>query len=225
MRRHPVSTLLLLLAAVVATPGCATMYANKTLSFTRERPFDVVAVNRAAVDRDHLFVDLVVRAVDRVGTQQVTLDLPLSSLTGELRLREPARDGLLHSWTRIDERTRVARASGRALRRAGGFPERAVPLPLRREGLDEFSAATLPLPTGGQLTVSVVTTTSPPSTLLAVVLPRPAWIDAERLLISGVDVEQPRAESYAAWAGAVVVDVVLWDIALQTIFCALGGCY
>ena len=225
MRRVPCSTVLLLVATTLATPGCATMYVSKTADFTRERSSDIVAVNRAAIDGDTLFVDLAVRNGHEGGTREVTLRLPLSELVGELRLREPARAGLLHSWSRIDDRTRIARVSRQAVREPGRFPERARPLPLQRTGFDDFNAAALPAPTLAEPEVHVVTTAAPPSTLLGVVLARPAWVGTEQVLISGVDEEGPRATSYVAWGGAFLLDVVMTQFALGAVFCLLGGCY
>jgi hypothetical protein len=201
------------------------MYVSKNANFTRERSSDIVAVNRAAIDGDKLFVDLTVRNGHRGGPREVTLRLPLSELTGELRLREPTRAGLLHSWSRVDDRTRIARVSRHALREAGRFPERARPLPLQRTGFDDFNAAALPAPTGAEPQVHVVTTASPPSTLLGVVLARPAWVGTEQVLISGIDEEEPRTTSYVAWGGAVIFDVVMTQLAFGALFCLLGGCY
>ena len=225
MRRVPCSTVLLLVATTLATPGCATMYVGKTADFTRERASDIVAVNQAAIDGDTLFVDLAVQNVHKGGTREVTLRLPLSELTAELRLREPTRAGLLHSWSRVDDRTRVARVSRHAVRERDRFPERARPLPLQRVGFDDFTAAALAAPTGAEPDVHVVTTASPPSTLLGVVLARPAWVGTEQILISGIDEENPRAASYVVWGGAFIVDVVMTQLALGTVFCLLGGCY
>jgi hypothetical protein len=225
MHHRHTPTLLLLFAAVTATPGCATMYVSKNANFSRERSSDVVAVNRAALDGDKLFVDLSVRNGHRGGTREVTLRLPLSELTGELRLQQPARAGLLHSWSRIDEHTRVARVSKHAVREPGQFPDRAMPLPLQRTGFYDFNAAALLAPTGAEPQVHVVSTASPPSTMLGLVLVRPAWVGTEQVLISGIDEEEPRATSYAAWGGAFILDVVVTEVALGTIFCLLGGCY
>jgi hypothetical protein len=225
MRHIPRSTVLLLVATTLATPGCATMYVSKTADFTRERSSDIVAVNRAAIDGDTLFVDLAVRNGHEAGTREVTLRLPLSELTGELRFRKPTRAGLLHSWSRVDDRTRIARVSSHAVRERGRLPERARPLPLQRVGFDDFMVAALAAPTGAKPEVHVVTTASPPSTLLGVVLARPAWVGTEQILISGIDEENPRAASYVAWGGAFIVDVVMTQLALGTVFCLLGGCY
>lgn len=225
MRHLPLSAVLLLVAATLATPGCATMYVSKNVNFTRDRPSDIVAVNRAAIDGDTMFVDLTVRNGHEGGTREVTLRLPLSELTGELRLREPTRAGLLHSWSLVDDRTRIARASRHAVREAGRFPERARPLPLQGTGFYDFYAAALAAPTGAEPEVHVVTTVSPPSTLLGVVLARPAWVGTEQILISGIDEEDPRATSYVAWGGAFLLDVVMTQFALGAVFCLLGGCY
>ena len=63
------------------------------------------------------------------------------------------------------------------------------------------------------------------TTLLGLVLARPAWVATEQVLISGVDEEDPRATSYVVWGGAFLLDVVMTQFALGAVFCVLGGCY
>lgn len=225
MRRHTLPTLLLLLAAACAAPGCATMYVGRNAAFAHDRSSDIVLVRGAVIDGSTLFVDVSMRAQDGRGTRQATLRLPLPDLSGELRLQETSGRGLLRSWSLIDEHTAVARLSRRAVRSSGEFPERAAPLPLRRTGLDEFRAAAGTAPAVAGVEVHLVSTTAPAATLLGVVLPHPVWVGQGRLLISGVDEEEPKGASYLAWGGALVLDVVATQFVLATVYCLLGGCY
>jgi hypothetical protein len=224
MRRLPTPSLCLFLAAAAATQGCAMAYARRSLTFGGERTSEVLAVTRAAVDHGQLFVDLVTTSDGSGGTRRVTVRLPLSELAGELRLPGPVKDGLLESWSRVGDRARVARLSGRAVRGVDHFPKRAPLIPVREVQLDEFSAPALPATSGVDPVVYSVAVSLPPSTLVGVVLPHPAPAGAEWLFISGADERHPVARSYAVWAGAFVVDVFLAEVAIgMTLILLCGG--